>query len=76
MARGSCGRVRGATMRGLAKLAVLSVGILAALLGIWWVCRGTGLVPVGFMAHQMTWAYRGLVLIVFGAGVAVLARRI
>jgi hypothetical protein len=63
-------------MRGFAKVAVLSVGILAALLGIWWVCQGTGLVPVGFMAHQMTWAYRGAVLFLFRAGLAVLSRRI
>jgi hypothetical protein len=39
--------VLGETMRGFLKVAVLSVGILAALLGIWWVCQGTGLVPVG-----------------------------
>lgn len=62
-------------MRGIPKVGVLVIGILAALLGIWWVCQGTGLVPVGFMANNMQWAYRGLVLIVFGAGMAVWSRR-
>ena len=61
---------------GFLKVVLLSVGILAALLGIWWICQGTGLVPVGFMANNMQWAYRGAVLVVFGAGMAVLSRRI
>jgi len=61
---------------GFLKIGMLSIGILAALLGIWWICQGTGLVPVGFMANDMQWAYRGMVLVVFGAGMAWLSRRI
>jgi hypothetical protein len=60
---------------GFLRIAMLSVGILAALLGIWWICRGTGLVPVGFMANNMQWAYRGIGLAMFGAGLAMLSRR-
>ena len=62
-------------MGGFLKGLMLSVGILAAILGIWWICQGTGLVPVGFMANNMQWAYRGIGLVVFGAGMAVLSRR-
>ncbi len=43
------------------------IGILALLLGIWWILQGTGLAPVGFMANQMPWAYRGIGLVVIGA---------
>jgi hypothetical protein len=43
------------------------IGILALLLGIWWILQGTGLAPVGFMANQMPWAYRGIGLVVTGA---------
>ncbi len=49
------------------RIVLLVVGLLAALLGVWWICQGTGLVPVGFMANHMTWAYRGMGLVVFGA---------
>ncbi|MBV9043538.1 MAG: hypothetical protein JO348_00290 [Alphaproteobacteria bacterium] len=55
---------------------LLAVGILAVLLGAWWICQGTGLVPVGFMANQMQWAYRGIGLVVGGIIVAVISRRI
>jgi hypothetical protein len=63
-------------MPGALSIAVLAVGLLAALLGVWWICQGTGLVPVGFMANNMQWAYRGAVLVAFGAGMAVLSRRL
>ena len=43
------------------------IGLLALLLGIWWILQGTGLAPVGFMANQMPWAYRGIGLVVIGA---------
>ncbi|MEI9885170.1 MAG: hypothetical protein WDN08_01515 [Rhizomicrobium sp.] len=63
-------------MKGFLKALLLSVGIVATLLGVWWICQGTGLVPVGFMAHQMTWAYRGAVLAAIGVAMAIGSRRI
>ena len=51
------------------------IGILALLLGIWWILQGTGLAPVGFMANQMPWAYRGMGLVVRGAVLLFLSRR-
>ncbi len=43
-----------------------AAGLFAILLGAWWVLQGTGLAPVGFMANQMPWAYRGIALIMLG----------
>jgi hypothetical protein len=63
-------------MRGFFRPALLVLGVAAALLGIWWICQGTGLVPVGFMANHMSWAYRGMGLVAFGIVVAWLSRRI
>lgn len=51
------------------------IGILTLLLGIWWILQGTGLAPVGFMANQMPWAYRGIGLVVIGAVLLLFARR-
>lgn len=61
---------------GILKILLLVVGVLAALLGVWWICQGTGLVPIGFMANQMMWAYRGMALVVIGVLVAYGSRRI
>jgi hypothetical protein len=47
------------------------IGGLAALLGLWWVLQGTGLAPIGFMANQVEWAYRGAGLLV--AAIVVIA---
>ncbi len=55
---------------------LLALGVLLALLGVWWICQGTGLVPVGFMANHMTWAYRGMGLVVGGLLIVVVSRRI
>ncbi len=51
------------------------VGILAMLLGAWWVAQGTGLAPIGFMANNMDWAYRGAGVFVVGLVVLFFARR-
>jgi hypothetical protein len=61
---------------GLLRIVLMVVGVLAIILGVWWICQGTGLVPIGFMANHMQWAYRGAVLVVVGVGLGVLARRI
>ncbi|HEX4304153.1 MAG TPA: hypothetical protein VHZ78_15255 [Rhizomicrobium sp.] len=58
------------------RIVLLAVGVLMALLGVWWICQGTGLVPVGFMANHMTWAYRGIGLVVGGIIAVVVSRRI
>jgi len=41
---------------------VTFVGLLAMYLGTFWVLQGTGIVPTGFMANDITWAYRGAAL--------------
>lgn len=46
------------------------VGALLALLGLWWILQGTGVVPLGFMAHQIQWAIIGV--LVGLAGIALL----
>ncbi len=40
------------------------VSVLTMLIGTVWVTQGTGLVPLGFMANDITWAYRGAALFV------------
>lgn len=47
------------------------VGVLLAVIGIFWVLQGTGIVPIGFMAHQGQWAIIGLVLGIVGVGILV-----
>jgi hypothetical protein len=51
------------------------MGILAMLLGVWWILQGTGLAPVGFMANQMPWAYRGVALVILGGAALFFTRR-
>ncbi len=63
-------------MRGISRTLLLIFGVLAVALGVWWICQGTGLVPIGFMANHMTWAYRGIGLVVGGAIMAIISRRI
>ena len=61
------------------KGAALALGILAVLLGIVWIGRGSGLFVIpahNFMAGQMPWAYRGAALSAIGAAVVYLSRRI
>ncbi len=47
-----------------------------AVLGLWWVAEGSGLVPVGFKAFHLQWAYRGAILAAMGVALAFFARRI
>ncbi len=51
------------------------VGVILTLVGIWWILQGTGMVPVGFMAHQIQWAIIGLVAGIVGIGLLVYANR-
>jgi hypothetical protein len=57
------------------KLILTIVSVLAMLLGAWWVAQGTGLAPIGFMANNMTWAYRGAALFVVALIAFIFARR-
>lgn len=57
------------------KLILTVVSLLAMALGVWWILQGTGIVPVGFMANNMEWAYRGAALAVVGLIAFVFARR-
>jgi hypothetical protein len=63
-------------MRGFFRTMLLIVGVLSVLLGAWWIAQGTGLVPVGFMANHMQWAWRGAVLAAFGAALMFVSRRV
>ena len=54
---------------------LLAIGILAILLGCWWMLQGTGIVPIGFMAHQEIWAWRGAGLAIVGVVGIVISRR-
>jgi hypothetical protein len=62
-------------MRQYLRTLLLTVGVLSIILGLWWVAQGTGLVPVGFMANHMQWAWRGAGLAVFGSLLLWFARR-
>ena len=57
------------------KFVLTIASILAMLLGAWWVAQGTGLAPIGFMANNMDWAYRGGALFVVGFFAFIFARR-
>ena len=48
----------------------LILGGLLALVGVFWILQGTGIVPVGGMANHIQFAYYGAVLILIGAALA------
>jgi uncharacterized membrane protein len=50
---------------------LLTLGILAFLIGVLWIGQGTGLVQwprSSFMINQMPWAYYGAALAALGVG--------
>jgi ribose 1,5-bisphosphokinase PhnN len=51
------------------------LGVLLLLMGTVWVLQGTGLYPVGFMAHQMKYTYAGIVVDLVAVGLFVIANR-
>lgn len=57
------------------KWALNIVGVILALLGTLWILQGTGIVPVGFMANQIQYAYAGIVVDVIAVGLLVFANR-
>jgi hypothetical protein len=60
-------------------IALMIVGVLAALIGLLWIGQGTGYVPYpasSFMINQTPWIYRGAILAVIGVLVIVASRRV
>lgn len=56
----------------------LTLGILAFLIGVLWICQGTGLVGwprSSFMIGRVHWAYYGAALAAVGLGLMWLSRR-
>jgi ribose 1,5-bisphosphokinase PhnN len=51
------------------------LGVLLLLMGTIWILQGTGLYPVGFMAHQMKYTYAGIVVDLIAVGLFVIANR-
>ena len=51
------------------------IAVLLLLMGTGWILQGTGLYPVGMMAHQMKWTFAGIVLDLIAIGLFVLANR-
>ncbi len=51
------------------------LGVFLLLMGIVWILQGTGLYPVGFMAHQIKYTYAGIVVDIIALGLFVLANR-
>ncbi len=53
------------------KTILLSIGIIATLLGLLWIGQGTGLIlwpASSFMLDQRPWAVRGIALAIVGVG--------
>ena len=62
-----------------ARNALLSVGVMAILVGVIWIGQGTGYFPYprsSFMINDMAWAYYGIALAVLGLVAVALSRRI
>ncbi|HTX90826.1 MAG TPA: hypothetical protein VMC09_06375 [Anaerolineales bacterium] len=51
------------------------LGVLLFLMGTVWILQGTGVFPVGFMAHQMKYTYAGLVIDLVAIALFFLANR-
>ncbi len=57
------------------KWVLSGLGIVLALIGVFWILQGTGVVPVGFMANHIQYAYEGIVVVVVGGGLIWFANR-
>jgi len=59
--------------------ALLSVGVMAILVGVIWIGQGTGYFPYprsSFMINDTAWAYYGIALAVLGLVAVAVSRRI
>jgi hypothetical protein len=66
-------------MRGLLRIVLMVVGVLALLMGLLWVGQGTGIIrwPAdSFMIDVSAWTVRGLILALAGAAVILISRRV
>jgi len=62
-----------------ARNALLSVGVMAILVGVIWIGQGTGYFPYprsSFMINDTAWAYYGIALAVLGLVAVGVSRRI
>jgi len=62
-----------------ARNALLSVGVIAILVGLIWIGQGTGYFPYprsSFMINDVAWAYYGAALAVVGLIAVAVSRRI
>jgi uncharacterized protein (TIGR03382 family) len=54
---------------------LLGVGLLLDLLGVIWLLQGINLLPGSFMTGQPFWAGAGIVMMLIGMGLVLLAMR-
>jgi hypothetical protein len=54
---------------------MLGVGLLLDLIGVIWLLQGINLLPGSFMTGQPFWAGAGIVAMVVGMGLVILAMR-
>ena len=62
-----------------ARNVLLSVGVMAILVGVIWIGQGTGYFPYprsSFMINDTAWAYYGIALAVLGLVAVAVSRRI
>ena len=60
---------------GVARWALLIVGLLMDLMGTIWILQGINILPGSFMTGQMFWAWMGIGMAVVGMALVVLALR-
>jgi len=61
------------------RTALLSIGVIAILIGLVWIGQGTGYFPYpssSFMINDVAWAYCGIALAVLGLVAVAVSRRI
>jgi hypothetical protein len=61
------------------RTALLSIGVIAILIGLVWIGQGTGYFPYpssSFMINDVAWAYYGIALAVLGLVAVAVSRRI
>ena len=51
------------------------LGVVLLIMGTVWILQGTGVYPVGLMAHQMKYAYIGIVVDLVAVGFFLIANR-
>jgi hypothetical protein len=61
-------------MRGVVRVALYVMGILAMATGVVLVLLGAGLAPAGLIAHPTPWIYRGAMLAFAGVVLALISR--